>query len=307
MANSIVSVIEQLGEDYDINNLDIITIDTLKNCMGIGTHEPMARLDINNKNSIKDLLINDLEINGKELQIKHKNDISYILIPKLDVSDLSSLNIITSNINNKIEFKNDLICMKSDISFEDNITLTAKSINATSINTDSINTDYATITSDDRLKHNEINIENAIDIIRRLKPVKYQKTNILLSENYMGNLNIDYIDEAGLIAQDIEKIEDLKFTVIKGDENKPYKLKYNNIFVYSLQAIKELDNSLNNIQTDINKIQNYTDNFKDLMFLKDISDKADIITNQYNTIQVLINKINNLTNRINILESTFNK
>ena len=33
-----------------------------------------------------------------------------------------------------------------------------------------------TIISDDRIKHNEVNIENGLSVIRQLQPQKYQKT-----------------------------------------------------------------------------------------------------------------------------------
>ena len=104
-------------------------------------------------------------------------------------------------------------------------------------------------TSDDRLKHNEIDILNALDIIRQLKPQKYQKTSKIYSADYKGDISGDYKIEAGLIAQEILKIEELKFCVRGGDEidpsgqiiEKPYILSYDDIFIYGLAATKELD------------------------------------------------------------------
>lgn len=39
-------------------------------------------------------------------------------------------------------------------------------------------------TSDDRLKHNEIDISNGLNVIIQLKPQVYQKTNTMKEENY---------------------------------------------------------------------------------------------------------------------------
>ncbi len=110
-------------------------------------------------------------------------------------------------------------------------------------------TQYTTY-SDDRLKHNESNITNGLEVIRLLHPQKYQKTKIMLDENYNGDLNdYEWFWEAGFIAQDILTINDISYSVTHGDyydaENNlikaPYGLNYNNIFTYTTSAVKELD------------------------------------------------------------------
>ena len=55
------------------------------------------------------------------------------------------------------------------------------------------------ISSDDRLKHNETDILNGLDLIRQLKPQKYQKTSTMKEENYNGNLEEPCSEEAGFI------------------------------------------------------------------------------------------------------------
>ena len=99
--------------------------------------------------------------------------------------------------------------------------------------------------SDNRLKHNEVNIINGLEIINQLQPKKYQKTSVVLDENYNGDLSgHQWKWEAGLIAQDVEQIDDLSFTVLQGGtyEGRYYRygLNYNNIFVYHIRATQEL-------------------------------------------------------------------
>ena len=74
------------------------------------------------------------------------------------------------------------------------------------------------ITSDDRLKHNEIVIANGLDIIDQLTPKFYQKTQVLLDASYNGDLsNYAWNHEAGLIAQELLQINDLSYVVSGGD------------------------------------------------------------------------------------------
>tara|TARA_B110001452_G_scaffold60785_1_gene47440 strand:+ start:2303 stop:5821 length:3519 start_codon:yes stop_codon:yes gene_type:complete len=94
--------------------------------------------------------------------------------------------------------------------------------------------------SDDRLKHNEIFINNGLEVIRQIQPLIYQKTKNLKDQDFSGVLSENYIIETGLIAQDILTINDLSFCVISGNETTPYYLNYNNIFVFNLVALKEL-------------------------------------------------------------------
>lgn len=80
--------------------------------------------------------------------------------------------------------------------------------------------------SDDRLKHNEIIIQNGLDIIRQLIPQKYQKTNEMKDANYNGELEDGtWKWEAGVIAQDVEKIEGLEYLVGPGGFPSPEDVK----------------------------------------------------------------------------------
>ena len=108
----------------------------------------------------------------------------------------------------------------------------------------------ANVTSDDRLKHNEVVINNGLDIIDQLCPKFYQKTLDMLDASYNGDLSGQAWNyEAGLIAQEVLQVPDLSYVVSGGDiydlsnnliQKEKYGLAYNNIFVYGIAAIKEL-------------------------------------------------------------------
>ena len=135
---------------------------------------------------------------------------------------------------------------------------------------------YGTNTSDDRLKHNEIDITNGLEIIRQLKPQFYKKTRTIYQTdmsgdeivprkdingnimfygvNYKGDIgreNVNWDYDAGLIAQDLLKIPELSFAVRDGNVHydnsnnliqiDPMGVNYENIFTYNISATKELD------------------------------------------------------------------
>ena len=152
------------------------------------------------------------------------------------------------------------------------------------------------VTSDDRLKHNEEVIANALLAIRQLSPQIYQKTATFRDPHYMGPLNEPYIIEAGLIAQEVEKINELKFSVISGSNETPYSLNYNNIFVYCLAALKELDAQI--INDNLNKNENFIKN-------EGSNDLATIVNNKIEYIGQLTKKIELLESRIANIERAF--
>ena len=124
--------------------------------------------------------------------------------------------------------------------------------------------DNPSFSSDDRLKHNEVDIVNGLQIIRQLVPQQYQKTLELKATNYIGELNNDnWRWESGLIAQEILQINDLSFCVGGVDKidntgnivEKPFFVNYNNIFTYGLAATKELDLIVTNQAATIAALQ----------------------------------------------------
>ena len=117
------------------------------------------------------------------------------------------------------------------------------------------------LTSDDRLKHNEEDI-SGLELITQLHPQKYLKTRLMYAENYAltedasgeyTNLKQgDRVDEEmGIIAQDVLNIPELSFCVT---DSTPYAVNYNNLFVLSIQAIKELKAEKDALQTTITQL-----------------------------------------------------
>tara|TARA_B110000208_G_scaffold27660_1_gene36213 strand:- start:28527 stop:30542 length:2016 start_codon:yes stop_codon:yes gene_type:complete len=94
--------------------------------------------------------------------------------------------------------------------------------------------------SDDRVKFNETNITNGLEVIRKLSPEKYTKR---LPTETVG------VEEAGFIAQEVLAIPELKFAVkhpdkelIPGDPNtRYYAVAYESVFTYAVAGLKELD------------------------------------------------------------------
>tara|TARA_B110000977_G_scaffold7547_1_gene10358 strand:+ start:2249 stop:4501 length:2253 start_codon:yes stop_codon:yes gene_type:complete len=94
--------------------------------------------------------------------------------------------------------------------------------------------------SDDRVKFNETNITNGLEVIRKLSPEKYTKR---MPTEKIGT------EEAGFIAQEVMAIPELKFAVkhpdkelIPGDPNtRYYAVAYESIFTYAVAGLKELD------------------------------------------------------------------
>ena len=105
--------------------------------------------------------------------------------------------------------------------------------------------------SDDRLKHNEVVINNGLEMVRLLNPQIYDKTLDMKAIDFSGSLaDVSFNVEAGFIAQEVALITDLSYCVGGGetviDDNgnyidKPFNLNYNNLFTYNVAATKELD------------------------------------------------------------------
>ena len=124
--------------------------------------------------------------------------------------------------------------------------------------------------SDDRLKHNEKNINVGLNVINKLQAKEYFKTSSMFDKNgnmygsnHNFNLNTDGLPidnsgilikgvtrEMGFIAQDVLKIDELKDAVQEGNLLKDasgntyrpkYGLTYQDIFVMNVAATQELD------------------------------------------------------------------
>ena len=115
--------------------------------------------------------------------------------------------------------------------------------------------------SDDRLKHNEVNIINALDTINKLKAQTYDMTSDLKTEDFKGELQEGtYRTLSGFIAQEVYQIPELKHAVQVGDidatENKNiWKLDYNSLFTFSLAAIQELSKKVEWLTNENNSLK----------------------------------------------------
>tara|TARA_B100000767_G_C19728811_1_gene520696 strand:+ start:285 stop:1286 length:1002 start_codon:yes stop_codon:yes gene_type:complete len=154
------------------------------------------------------------------------------------------------------------------------------------------------LTSDDRYKHNEKMITNGLEVIRQLQPQTYDKTRTFKAIDYRGVVNEEHIKEAGLIAQELIAINDLSFAVIEGDNTNPYYVRYDNVFIYGLAGIKELDTKVTNLSDKVSNITSGTPDIPDV----NVSNILDFVRNQNTIIQTLNEKIRSLETRVNNLE-----
>ena len=98
--------------------------------------------------------------------------------------------------------------------------------------------------SDDRLKHNEIDITNGLEIINKLKPQIYDKTFTIIDENNNNEeIEAPTYKESGFIAQEVNEINELKHlvSISENTDSGIYRLNYIGIIPYNTAAIKELD------------------------------------------------------------------
>ena len=242
---------------------------------------------VNNDLSVNNQLFvqNDVSFNSN---LFVENDISVngnINSIKLVVNDICVNNIYCNNSNNKID-----ICANLDLS---GVLVIDGSLNVSNNGT----FQGVSLSSDDRLKHNEVVINNGLNVVNKLVPQLYQKTKNFKVHDFSGLVNEPYIMEAGLIAQELELLDDISFCVNVGSNIKPYSVNYNNIFVYGLAAIKELDNKINNILDNSNNSNN-SNNDSIISNSNKIIQLEKIISTQNIEITNLKKRINNLEKKI---------
>ena len=224
-------------------------------------------------------------------EISFNNNISFLNDAIID-SDVSvngdiCCNILTASNLNIQEISGDISFIGNFDFSGGHVTFDA-SLEILELGATTINGQEIRVYSDDRLKHNEKNITNGLEIIRQLEPQTYEKTRNFKHPDFSGIVNEAFILEAGLIAQEVEQINDLSFSVNIGNETIPYSLNYNNIFVFGLAAIKELDKKI----SDKEKISNNLNS----------NNIENLVKSQNLLIQTLNQKISNLENRISNLE-----
>ena len=111
--------------------------------------------------------------------------------------------------------------------------------------------------SDNRMKHNEQIITNALSTIRQVECKHYIKTTQMYDEDYNFTLDasgnptnavdasgnaIEYHFEDGIIAQEILQIPELAFSVhLSGKEDSPHSVNYQALYIRGIVALQELD------------------------------------------------------------------
>ena len=185
----------------------------------------------------------------------------------IDVGQVNVYKIETNYHNSNIDVSGGAT-FSSDVNILGNLTVRGTSIN-----------------SDKRLKENNVDIINGIELIKKLKPQIYDKRNKLELDD-----NNYYIKESGFIAQDIEEVEELKHLINKPKniEKESYTMNYIGLIAYNTAATKELDNIVEQQKIKINSQEN----------------RIQQLENKLQSQETLINQ---LISRINVLESRRNK
>ena len=112
--------------------------------------------------------------------------------------------------------------------------------------------------SDDRLKHNEVDVVNALGTIMLLKVQTYDRTFRLMDADLNGDLSgFPHFKDTGFIAQDVELIDELKHLITPGDEKRPYGIKYNGIIPFNTKAIQELNNKVIQLEAELSAIKQH--------------------------------------------------
>ena len=125
--------------------------------------------------------------------------------------------------------------------------------------------------SDDRIKHNETPLTNALETIRKLNPRHYIKTLKMYDADHQLELDAsgnpldasgnpmpvsEYIIEDGFIAQEVNEIPELKYAFNESPgEDMPHGLDYTSIFTTAVKALKELDELDGQRQTKLSSLQ----------------------------------------------------
>ena len=332
--NKIVTSISALTDTIVMTNInDVVCIDTENSRIGVQTSSPLYDIDVSG--TIKTNIIrlgtnaiisisNDAIFTDTSINISRDISCNTFRTTSIYTSKINTLDLSCSSrfyVNKIAPYSSTALSISGNVLMDGSLTLLNNarlfvnninplitrgdiSINGSLIIDGSLNVNgvltgtSGVITSDDRLKHNEEVIANALLTIRQLSPQIYQKTATFRDPHYMGPLNEPYIIEAGLIAQEVEKINELKFSVIVGNEQSPYSLNYNNIFVYCLAALKELDTQVQIINDNLNKNENFIKN-------EGSNDLATIVNNKIEYIGQLTKKIELLESRIANIERAF--
>ena len=247
--------------ELDASNINTIIMD----CSGIFKTKDISL------NTLNTVYIDCSNINSKELYsdniiLNNIGDISnniniFNSHISLDASNNSVFNFIKYNNNNLISYDslNNIIFDTSNVTIYGVLRVsgtytdgsTKLGIDATQNYFGSTSVEQVSATSDDRLKHNEQPLSNAILTINKLKPKIYIKTQNLYDADMSfnsHNIPVNSIKSSGYIAQDISNnIPELKHLIntVNIIDDDILSVNYTGIQPYITKSIQELDSLLN--------------------------------------------------------------
>ena len=244
--NTTTSMQKSIFKNCDISNGKIVT----------------SNIDVSDISGSRIYILKSLNIDSASF-INNISDFSYVHLITYNNSDLINLdacaNMLSFGISSEI-----LMPVNLDISGTLTVSDTPDALEGdgflsriitnyrASINTADINSIY--ITSDDRYKHNEMDISNAINIINQIKPKKYIKTDKLYAPSHnFSTLPNDAIMDAGFIAQELTTIPDLSYVV--NYNNNINSVNYSAIQPYLVKSLQELYSIINQQTITISNLQ----------------------------------------------------
>ena len=279
----------------ELNN--VVCIDVENNRIGVKNGSPEYEIDISGTLNTNFINIDNTANPTDSFDVSYEKMFLRFSRGLELTNDLSCDAINTNNLSCDAIYTNDLSCNNiyakqiiSDISFTQKLSV----IGDLSVNGVLFTPDGEVNISDDRYKHNEKIITNGLEIIRKLQPQTYDKTRTFKDIDFQGVVNEAHIKEAGLIAQELYDINDLSFAVIPGNDTEPYGVRYNNVFIFGLAAVKELDTIVSNLSEKVSNISNEPHDISNT----NLSNILDFVKNQNKLIQTLNEKITNLEKRI---------
>ena len=256
-SNTFCDIVKASGTFY-IVNLDCSNITTSKvDCSGLFSVQDISFINFSTK-TIDSSNIESINLYSKNLTLTNTSDISK------NLNFYNSYITLDSSYNNNFDFIK--VNNKKLISYHDNsFTVIDSSFvilygvlrvnNLICDSSYSFDSTYFGTTnvlvlqgsSDDRIKHNQVDISNAIETINKLTPKTYIKTKTVdPSDN-------NFIYSSGYIAQEISNnVPELSHVI--NDSNNKLSLNYIEIQPYITQSIIELNSLVNNNDVSINNL-----------------------------------------------------